>query len=114
MEPRHCEEQSDEAIHSFFALRDGLLRYARNDADILVPAIESRICRRGIAYLAPLAGRWRTNLPQPQLLIPPRRHRIAPRAIGRRAAAVAGDDAGLLDFDVGVDAGHPGTDLVGQ
>src|ERR1700722_3864519 len=27
---RHCEERSDEAIHSFF-LRDGLLRYARND-----------------------------------------------------------------------------------
>jgi len=24
---RHCEEQSDEAIHSFFARRDGLLRW---------------------------------------------------------------------------------------
>jgi hypothetical protein len=30
--PRHCEERSDEAIHSFFARRDGLLRFARNDA----------------------------------------------------------------------------------
>src|SRR5258708_28693045 len=28
---RHCEERSDEAIHSFFARRDGLLRFARND-----------------------------------------------------------------------------------
>ena len=31
LEPRHCEERSDEAIHSFFARRDGLLRFARND-----------------------------------------------------------------------------------
>ena len=28
---RHCEEQSDEAIHSFFTPLDGLLRFARND-----------------------------------------------------------------------------------
>jgi NitT/TauT family transport system substrate-binding protein len=28
---RHCEERSDEAIHSFFSRRDGLLRCARND-----------------------------------------------------------------------------------
>jgi len=28
---RHCEERSDEAIHSFFARQDGLLRFARND-----------------------------------------------------------------------------------
>jgi hypothetical protein len=28
---RHCEEQSDETIHSFFVRRDGLLRFARND-----------------------------------------------------------------------------------
>src|SRR3977135_1839980 len=28
---RHCEERSDEAIHSFFPRRDGLLRFARND-----------------------------------------------------------------------------------
>src|SRR6266581_7705118 len=28
---RHCEERSDEAIHSFFARHDGLLRFARND-----------------------------------------------------------------------------------
>ena len=29
--PRHCEERSDEAIHSFLVRRDGLLRCARND-----------------------------------------------------------------------------------
>src|SRR6202795_2070389 len=28
---RHCEERSDEAIHSFLLLRYGLLRFARND-----------------------------------------------------------------------------------
>jgi hypothetical protein len=28
---RHCEERSDEAIYSFFARLDGLLRFARND-----------------------------------------------------------------------------------
>jgi hypothetical protein len=28
---RHCEEHSDEAIHSFFVLCHGLLRFARND-----------------------------------------------------------------------------------
>src|SRR6266568_4628996 len=28
---RHCEERSDEAIHSSFARQDGLLRCARND-----------------------------------------------------------------------------------
>src|SRR5438477_10660892 len=31
LEFRHCEERSDEAIHSFFPWRDGLLRFARND-----------------------------------------------------------------------------------
>ena len=28
---RHCEERSDEAIHSSITRRDGLLRFARND-----------------------------------------------------------------------------------
>jgi hypothetical protein len=28
---RHCEKRSDEAIHSFLAWRNGLLRFARND-----------------------------------------------------------------------------------
>src|SRR5258707_6567688 len=28
---RHCEDRSDEAIHSSFARRNGLLRFARND-----------------------------------------------------------------------------------
>ncbi len=31
---RHCEEQSDEAIHSFLSWRDGLLRFARNDGEV--------------------------------------------------------------------------------
>jgi len=31
LERRHCEERSDEAIHSFFARLHGLLRFARND-----------------------------------------------------------------------------------
>src|ERR1700688_2140547 len=30
---RHCEERSDEAIHSFFLRQDGLLRFARNDVE---------------------------------------------------------------------------------
>src|SRR4029077_7502473 len=30
---RHCEERSDEAIHSFFPRRGGLLRCARNDGE---------------------------------------------------------------------------------
>src|SRR5258706_2272250 len=38
-EPRHCEERSDEAIHSFFARRDGLLRSTRNDGLIKAPRI---------------------------------------------------------------------------
>src|SRR5258708_36306958 len=37
LSPRHCEERSDEAIHSFFTLRDGLLRCARNDGDRATP-----------------------------------------------------------------------------
>src|SRR5258705_8392713 len=32
---RHCEERSDEAIHSSFARRDGLLRCARNDGFLI-------------------------------------------------------------------------------
>jgi hypothetical protein len=38
---RHCEERSDEAIHSFFAA-NGLLRFARNDAGI-TPAVTLRV-----------------------------------------------------------------------
>src|SRR5712672_983662 len=34
LEPRHCEERSDEAIHSFFTRRDGLLRGACHRARI--------------------------------------------------------------------------------
>src|ERR1700687_402040 len=37
---RHCEEQSDEAIHSFFLLY-GLLRFARNDVGVGCLKIES-------------------------------------------------------------------------
>src|SRR6478736_7883220 len=35
---RRCEERSDEAIHSFFAWRDGLLRCARNDVSPTIRA----------------------------------------------------------------------------
>src|SRR5258707_8756691 len=58
LERRHCEERSDEAIHSFFAWRDGLLppslfelrrtsRCARNDLDKAMPppAIIARLDR---------------------------------------------------------------------
>jgi len=38
---RHCEERSDEAIHSFFVRQDGLLRSARNDG--LAWLFENRI-----------------------------------------------------------------------
>jgi hypothetical protein len=46
LEFRHCEERSDEAIHSFFARRDGLLRCARNDGLAIVGCfkIESENC----------------------------------------------------------------------
>ena len=40
---RHCEERSDEAIHSFFPPRDGLLRFARNDVDGYEFAFSRRI-----------------------------------------------------------------------
>ena len=43
---------SDEAIHSFFALRDGLLRFARNDGRTIVLGclkFESTICAGGVA-----------------------------------------------------------------
>src|SRR5258705_13694213 len=36
---RHCEERSDEAIHSFLARRDGLLRSARNDGSTNDPSL---------------------------------------------------------------------------
>src|SRR6266446_5287868 len=76
------------------------------------------LCRSmdsGFALCAPRNDEWSdVTLPQPQLIIPLRRDLIALGAIGRRAAAVAGDDAGLLALDVGIDAGHPGIDLVGQ
>jgi hypothetical protein len=39
LERRHCEERSDEAIHSFYARRDGLLRSARNDEPLQPPWI---------------------------------------------------------------------------
>jgi hypothetical protein len=34
---RHCEERSDEAIHSFLPRHDGLLRFARNDVEVAAP-----------------------------------------------------------------------------
>ena len=44
-EPRHCEEQRDEAIHSFLARRHGLLRLARNDGVGTRAALSAVIAR---------------------------------------------------------------------
>jgi hypothetical protein len=43
---RHCEERSDEAIHSFFVLRYGLLRFARNDVVLSDTPSHSRDAKR--------------------------------------------------------------------
>src|SRR6267378_1162673 len=43
---RHCEERSDEAIHSFFARLDGLLRFARNDGSTPNPSPGSHLSTR--------------------------------------------------------------------
>src|SRR6267142_4938858 len=45
---RHCEERSDEAIHSSFTRRDGLLRFARNDVIMRSPRAPAVIvCESG-------------------------------------------------------------------
>jgi hypothetical protein len=67
LERRHCEERSDEAIHSFFAWRDGLLppslfelrrtsRCARNDVDKSMPppAVIARLDRAILVALSRL------------------------------------------------------------
>jgi hypothetical protein len=53
---RHCEERSDEAIQSFFAQRDGLLRCARNDGEAW---FASRSLSSGARLRDPLARRRR-------------------------------------------------------
>ena len=52
---RHCEERSDEAIHSFFTPRDGLLRCARNDGLVWLSERIENLRRRQCAP-SPLAG----------------------------------------------------------
>jgi hypothetical protein len=42
---RHCEERSDEAIHSFFVPPHGLLRFARNDGKTRVLDLAAHIAR---------------------------------------------------------------------
>src|SRR5207237_7583540 len=42
------------------------------------------------------------------------RHLVASGAVGRRAAAIARDDALLLALDVAIDPGHPRIDLIGE
>ena len=55
---RHCEKQSDEAIHSFFARRDGLLRFARNDDQMDAPSHSRGVFRPGLAnHFRPKRGR---------------------------------------------------------
>src|SRR5258708_96727 len=49
--PRHCEERSDEAIHSSLALKDGLLRFARND-DVLHSLAALALLHAGIERVA--------------------------------------------------------------
>src|SRR6266403_2069705 len=65
LEPRHCEERSDEAIHTFFARRDGLLRCARNDGsapgsyvlfEIRAPSLRGAERRSNPYFLC--AARW--------------------------------------------------------
>jgi hypothetical protein len=76
---RHCEERSDEAIHSFFTRRDGLLRCARNDGFLVsrLFEIESRTCAGGGALPLP------PNSGLPELGISNYRSRIYPTSIGR-------------------------------
>src|SRR5882757_4515774 len=63
LECRHCEERSDEAIHSFFTRRDGLLRFARNDGstpelsllfEIRVPSLRGAKRRSNPSFLCGL------------------------------------------------------------
>src|SRR5437016_8800767 len=53
--PRHCEKRSFEATHSFFARRDGLLRFARNDGGI-AHSRDPLARNDGIAYLTGRTG----------------------------------------------------------
>jgi len=66
---RHCEEQSDEAIYSFFARLDGLLRFARNDGstpdclwlfEIRKPSLRGAKRRSNPCFLC--AARWIASL----------------------------------------------------
>ncbi len=63
---RHCEERSDEAIHSSFTRRHGLLRFARNDV-ALVPHTTSRsrgTLRPRFAFISrPHRGRGECRVP---------------------------------------------------
>ena len=70
-------------------------------------ALARRRLRREGAVARPVSA-------QRQFLVAVCRHLVAARAVGRGAAAVAVDDAGLFALHVAVDAGHPGVDLVGQ
>src|SRR3979490_428814 len=65
LDRRHCEERSDEAIHAFFARRDGLLRFARNDGstpelsllfEIRPPSLRGAKRRSNPCFLC--AARW--------------------------------------------------------
>jgi hypothetical protein len=47
---RHCEEHSDEAIHSFFVRLHGLLRFARNNVLGVVPAKAGNHNHRAWSY----------------------------------------------------------------
>src|SRR5882672_7985852 len=50
---RHCEEQSDEAIHSFFLWRDGLLRGACHRARVRATRRLATTVKRCLSSLLP-------------------------------------------------------------
>jgi hypothetical protein len=65
--------------------------------------IRSGRSRRGALACDRNAG----SLCQREFLVSLRRHLVASFAIGRSAAAIARDNAGLFALDVGIDSGHP-------
>src|SRR5450631_1088405 len=81
MSTRHCEERSDEAIHSsFFALRDGLLRFARNDG---LQAVIARLTKEMDCRVKPGNDKFRLR----HLLQRPLQHFepvLAPKNLARR------------------------------
>jgi hypothetical protein len=82
---RHCEERSDEAVHSFFVWRHGLLRFARNDGSASRPTSlfkQHSFSRHNITIS-------RRDAPEPCIYLSPNRGRRECRALGAPAASCA-------------------------